>query len=84
MAEHTPRPWEVGEGSKYAYVQIPESMSAMVRIPLDDKAIAYRISAAPEMMAALESWLEWDGAIREVPSPPMLARAAIAKAKGGA
>ena len=35
-----------------------------------------------EMLKALEAWVEWDGEIRNVPSPPMLARAAIAKAKG--
>ena len=32
----------------------------------------------------LEAWIEWDGEIREGLSPPMLARAALAKAKGEA
>ena len=38
--------------------------------------------AALDLLEALEAWLEWDGEIREGLSPPMLARAALAKAKG--
>ena len=40
------------------------------------------IAAAPGMEKALETWLEWDGEIGEGPSPPILARAALAKARG--
>ena len=87
MAEHTQGPWEVGEGSKYAYVHIPESMSATVRIPLDDKAIAYIISAAPELLEALEHLLldyehEWGSELVDECYADV--RAALAKAKGEA
>ena len=47
-----------------------------------NEADAREAAAAPDMLAALVAWLEWDGEIRETPSPPMLACAAIAKAKG--
>ena len=40
---------------------------------------AREAAAAPDMLAALKAW-EWD--IHETPSPPMLAQAALAKAKG--
>ena len=46
------------------------------------KTDADRIAAVPDMEKALEAWLEWDGEIREELSPPMLARAALAKARG--
>ena len=39
-------------------------------------------NASLDMLKALEAWLAWDGEIRESPSPPMMARAAVAKARG--
>ena len=48
----------------------------------DGVHLARRAAAAPDMEKALETWLEWDGEIGEGPSPPMLARAALAKAGG--
>ena len=47
-----------------------------------DNGHYYCESDARDLLAALKAWLEWDGEIHETPSPPMLARAAIAKAKG--
>ena len=46
------------------------------------EANARLIAAAPDLLAALEAWLAWDGEIRETPSPRIMAEAAIAKAKG--
>ena len=81
MNEPTPKPWVVEEASKYAYVQIPGAMSATIRIPLEDKAYAYWIAAAPEMLEALEEMMDVDSMEAGIWANEK-ARAAIAKAKG--
>ena len=52
------------------------------RIPVSE-ANARLIAAAPEMLEALKFWVR-NGMVRfrETPSPPTMARAVIAKAKG--
>ena len=83
MAERTPGPWYVD--SRLQVKSEKKLVASIITgyIP-EAGANAHFIAAAPDMEKALEAWLEWDGEIREGPSPPMLARAALAKAKGEA
>ena len=86
MAEHTPGTWvaqphQFGGGCWWVDTR-DGSIQVSMKTPNKDEANARFIAAAPDMEKALEAWLEWDGEIREGLSPPMLARAALAKAKG--
>ena len=83
MAERTPGPWYVD-----SRLQVKSEKKLVANIITgyipEAAANAHFIAAAPDMEKALEAWIEWDGEIREGLSPPMLARAALAKAKGEA
>ena len=90
MAERTPEPWHVeySESEHFGMARINVKHHGITVAGLHmahyptAKANAHLIAAAPDMEKALEAWLEWDGEIRETPSPPMLARAVLAKARG--
>ena len=94
MSERTSGPWTFYESpdvSRYAITN-DGGVLAIADLPYDYPLVypspdvqlsnARFIAAAPDMEKALEAWLEWDGEIGEGPSPPMLARAALAKAQG--
>ena len=89
MTERTPGTWvaqphQFGGGCWWVDTRDGSIQVSMKALHKDkkDEANARFIAAAPDMEKALEAWLEWDGEIRETPSPPMLARAALAKARG--
>ena len=86
MPEHTEGPWRFRRdeiGKKIGSIGKADGSEVIANVEYWIKdANANLIAAAPDMVKALEAWLEWDGEIRETPSPPMLARAALAKAKG--
>ena len=85
-AEHTPGPWEVGEGTKYFYVQIPGALSSTIRVPKDAKANAHFIAAAPDMEKALEMYIQAEDSdptfVEQFIWAGEAARAALAKARG--
>ena len=88
MTEHTPGTW-VAKPHQFGGCWWVDTLDGSIQVSMKtlhkdekDEANARFIAAAPDMEKALDAWLEWDGEIREAPSPPMLARAALAKAKG--
>ena len=88
-AERTPGPWEtvlnLHDEPHMVFTKgdcIADLGGGSRHLRDDRTANARFIAAAPDMEKALETWLEWDGEIGEGPSPPMLARAALAKARG--
>ena len=86
MGERTPGPWHIKAGYDWVIESHDGASVAGVYTPRGVREVrqanARFIATAPDMEKALEAWLEWDGEIREGLSPPMLARAALAKAKG--
>ena len=83
MGERTPGPWRVDSRLQIKSEKRVTLVANIITgyIP-EAEANARFIAAAPDMEKTLEAWLEWDGEIREGLSPPMLARAALAKARG--
>ena len=81
MEERTPGPWRVDSRMQVKSGEKPIANIITGYIP-EAEANARLIAAAPDLLEALKTWLKWDGEIRTTPSPPMLARAALAKAKG--
>jgi hypothetical protein len=91
--KHTPGPWEANKyGSRAAHWQVDKTDSERVIASMtrgeDAEANARLIAAAPELLEALEGILFElglnGGATPPDSDPCKLARAAIAKAKGGA
>ena len=75
----------VHEFIEYADCLYPEDGQQYVEAEANARLIVNAPETAQqrdEMMEVLEAWLAWDGEIRGTPSPPMLARAAIGRAKG--
>lgn len=94
QSKHTPGPWGIQEGKTLLHIETFESergdgsldtRTPVCSLPKKKKADALLIAAAPELLEALESCLDWletqcqenypDGYIE-------LAQAAIKKAKG--
>ena len=94
MSKHTPGPWEIKRhfDSCYRYISAPEHIAlAQVvwcveeeeRSPVCE-ANAHLIAAAPELLEALENLLKvYEGEGGAQHHAGDMARAAIAKAKGG-
>ena len=85
--ERTSGPWRIKAGTDSGVIESQDGVSvAATYTPRGVRQVrqanARFIAAGPDMEKALEAWLEWDGEIGEGPSPPMLARAALAKARG--
>jgi hypothetical protein len=86
-AKHTPRPWKIGDGqihSDFIYGNSALSICEVFRNGNDDNRNKYLISAAPELLEALEEMLSASDLVmnHELDGPSIKARAAIAKAKG--
>ena len=85
MSKRTPELWEArpypfGDGW---WVGTPDgSILVSMNHHNADGSYARRIATIPDMENALKAWLEWDGTITEGPSPPVMAKAALAKARG--
>ena len=89
MAERTPGPWQIMEGTDWVIIS-PEVSVAAVYTPRGDREVrqanAYFIAAAPDMEKALEMYIQAEDS--EIPSVEEFAwagdaaRAALAKARG--
>ena len=89
-AAHAPGPWVV-ESFIDSYEAVAEeslvTIAAVRRFSGREDANARLIAAAPELLAACKSMIEWDDREHEHPQRQAAyrnARAAIAKAEGGA
>jgi hypothetical protein len=96
-AEHTPGPWVVYDDSnngKTNRIEIAALGKTVARIyhsvPEEDLPNARLIAAAPDLLEALQDFLNWSNSVyygedtrRELVMAKNKARAAIAKATGG-
>lgn len=92
MAKHTPGPWHIEAGTHYQAIRTDGEVIANMREigGCFNKENARLIAAAPDLLAALESMLDWDTTLEAigfavkngVKGDIAKARAAIAKATG--
>jgi hypothetical protein len=82
--QHTPGPWRIGDAGFTVFGPpkpgaLPETIA-----PVKNRANARLISAAPELLAALEALIDRDPAppLEKIGAVYVNARAAIAKARG--
>jgi hypothetical protein len=82
--KHTLAPWKA-PASQFGYVMAIDNYGNPVTVcSARSEADARLIAAAPDMLAALVLLVDGDGKPDECPRALAAARAAIAKAKGGA
>jgi hypothetical protein len=98
-SKHTPGPWRASRHCSSIYADLPNHDEPIAEIVGSNEANAHLIAAAPELLAALQElrnggWLNFifDKVAEETRGGPLTkadavvskARAAIAKAEGGA